>query len=57
MNITNIMSLMLAIDQHEMFSLNLPAQCISESCSKIKINLKFLFQHFFVVPVKVLWGP
>ena len=54
MNITNIMSLMLAIDQHEMFSLNLPAQCISESCSKIKINLKFLFQHFFVVPVKVL---
>ena len=31
------------------------APCISESCINIKMNLKFLFLHFFVVPQTVLW--
>ena len=30
----------------------LPFLCIPESCIEIKINLKFLFSHFFVVPQK-----
>ena len=33
--------------------LTLPAPCISESCIKMKIDLKFYFSHFFVVPQKV----
>ena len=28
---------------------------ISESYLKVKINFKFLFSHFFVVPPTVLW--
>ena len=36
----------------ETLTLNVP--CISESYIEIKIKLKFLFSHFFVVPQKVL---
>ena len=32
--------------------LTLSAPCISESCIKIKINLKCLYSHFSVVPQK-----
>ena len=39
------------------WKLTLPVRCISESCSKIKINWKYLFSHFVVVSQKVLWRP
>ena len=39
----------------ETLTLNVP--CISESYIEIKIKLKFLFSHFFLVPQKVLWRP
>ena len=32
--------------------LTLPAPCISGSYINIKINSKFLFSHFFVVPLR-----
>ena len=35
--------------------LTLKDPMISESCIEIKIELKFLFLHFFVVP-KTFWG-
>ena len=35
-------------------AVNFFAPCISESY--IKLKLKFLFSHFFVVPQKVLWS-
>ena len=34
--------------------LTLPVPYISESCIEIKMKLKFLFSHFFVLPQKVL---
>ena len=34
------------------FFLTFPTSCISETCIKMKINLKFLFSHFSVVSEK-----